>query len=86
MADDPICIVASADHRAVVTATMAWYGYAAGRLPNARPSAAAPSPSVHACTVEYAGVCPVCVVHAAARRLLFDSTWAVIVVAITAMP
>ena len=80
------CAVASADQRADVSATIAWNGCASGRLPNGRPSAKAPSPSVHACSVECAGVCPVCVVQAAMRRGLFDSTWAAAVVTITAKP
>ena len=86
MRTDTIGDVAIAAQRAVVVATSAWYGCACGRLPNGRPSVNAPNPSVHACSVEWAGVCPKCVVHAAVRRLLFDSTCAAAVAAITARP
>lgn len=81
-----ICTDASADQHAVVAATIAWNGYASGKLPNGRPSAKAPNPSVHACSVEYAGVSPECVIHAAMRKLLFASTCAAAIEAIIARP
>jgi hypothetical protein len=77
---------ASDDQRATVWPSTTWNGLAALWLPNGRPRTWAPSPSVHACTVECAGVGPMCVVHAVVRRLRLPSVCASESLAITASP
>lgn len=77
---------ASDDQRATVWPSTTWNGLAALWLPNGRPRTWAPSPSVHACTVEWAGVGPMYVVHAVVRRLRLPSVCASASLAITARP
>ena len=83
---DGVMVEVNSDQRAVVTARIELNERALGNAPNGRPDAKAPSPSVHACSVECDGVWSVCSCQAASRRLLLQRTCAAHSDEITARP